>query len=102
MDLKIRLYLRFMVLSLNNYKLNFKFIMKKFVLTTIVAVAAVGSGAYGYFNHSGSTVQTPLEMSNIEALSSYEIIVGWDKNCIYGGDGCCPNAHQWMPEHLPC
>lgn len=75
--------------------------MKKIFIVTLVAIAATSS-LYGIYNHTQKSELNSLILTNAEALSSSEIIVGWDKNCIRGGDGCCPNPYQWMPEDLPC
>lgn len=104
MDLRIRLYLRFLVQSLNNYKLNFKFNMKKIVLTAIVAVAAVGS-VIGVRNQSAKADLPQLTMANIEALTAGETGSGvvYDKCCIHDlNEICVPDSGPIHHFSAPC
>lgn len=73
--------------------------MKKIIISSFVASAALC--AVLYTNTSSAKVSNELTLANIEALSDYEIIVGWDKDCKPGGNGCCPCPYCWLPNDEP-
>lgn len=73
--------------------------MKKLLSISLVAVAAIS--ALGYRNQVTPSAPSSLTMANIEALSQYEFIVGWDKGCLTQGDGCCTCPSCWYPDDRP-
>lgn len=75
--------------------------MKKFFLTSLVAIIATGVGYKVIAHAQNLKPYSALTMTNIEALSNSEFIVDWDKNCKPGGDGCCPGPMYWLPNDLP-
>ena len=68
--------------------------MKKYLISAAI-VAVVGISAYLGFCPATESELSALQLANAEALSTGEIIIEYDKNCLSPGD-ICVKGPTWV------